>query len=220
MAARPPSPRTAMSSPAPGPRSRPSFPAGSRTCASAKARSSSGARSSRRWRTRTTKPRRPKPKRTWRPPARSWRRRARSGTWWSVRPAASGRCGRRTPPWWPNRTWTTSRAARPRPPRGRKRRRPGSRRPTRRRRFARANLENTVIRAPFTGTVLRKEAEIGEVVAPSVGGGLTRGAVVTMADLRTLEVEVDVNEAYISRVPERRPREDHARRLSRHLVPR
>ena len=48
-------------------------------------------------------------------------------------------------------------------------------------RFARANLENTVIRAPFTGTVLRKEAEIGEVVAPSVGGGLTRGAVVTMA---------------------------------------
>ena len=68
------------------------------------------------------------------------------------------------------------------------------------RRFARANLENTVIRAPFTGTVLRKEAEIGEVVAPSVGGGLTRGAVVTMADLTTLEVEVDVNEAYIARV--------------------
>ena len=67
-------------------------------------------------------------------------------------------------------------------------------------RFALANLENTVIRAPFSGTVLRKEAEIGEVVAPSVGGGLTRGAVVTMADLTTLEVEVDVNEAYIARV--------------------
>jgi RND family efflux transporter MFP subunit len=67
-------------------------------------------------------------------------------------------------------------------------------------RFAFANLENTVIRAPFAGTVLRKEAEIGEVVAPSVGGGLTRGAVVTMADLTTLEVEVDVNEAYIARV--------------------
>jgi len=66
--------------------------------------------------------------------------------------------------------------------------------------YARANLENTVIRAPFSGTVLRKEAEIGEVVAPSVGGGLTRGAVVTMADLTTLEVEVDVNEAYISRI--------------------
>ncbi len=67
-------------------------------------------------------------------------------------------------------------------------------------RFAEANLEATVIRAPFTGTVLRKEAEVGEVVAPSVGGGLTRGAVATMADLRTLEVEVDVNEAYIGRV--------------------
>jgi RND family efflux transporter MFP subunit len=66
--------------------------------------------------------------------------------------------------------------------------------------FAQANLENTFIRAPFSGTVLRKEAEVGEVVAPSVGGGLTRGAVVTMADLNTLEVEVDVNEAYIGRV--------------------
>ncbi|MGH7547739.1 MAG: efflux RND transporter periplasmic adaptor subunit, partial [Gemmatimonadales bacterium] len=60
------------------------------------------------------------------------------------------------------------------------------------RRFAQASLENTLVRAPFTGTVLRKEAEVGEVVAPSVGGGLTRGAVVTMADLTTLEVEVDV----------------------------
>ena len=67
-------------------------------------------------------------------------------------------------------------------------------------RVAEANLENTYIRAPFSGTVLRKEAEVGEVVAPSVGGGLTRGAVVTMADLATLEVEVDVNEAYIARI--------------------
>ena len=66
---------------------------------------------------------------------------------------------------------------------------------------AEANLENTVIRAPFTGTVLRKDAEVGEVVAPgATGGGLVRGAVVTMADLATLEVEVDVNEAYISQI--------------------
>ena len=72
-------------------------------------------------------------------------------------------------------------------------------------RFAQANLENTYIRAPFSGTVLRKEAEVGEVVAPSVGGGLTRGAVVTMADLTTLEVEVDVNEAYIARVRHDQP---------------
>src|SRR6185369_6445001 len=72
-------------------------------------------------------------------------------------------------------------------------------------RLAQASNENTVIRAPFTGTVLRKDAEVGEVVAPSVGGGLTRGAVVTMADLSTLEVEVDVNEAYIARIAGGRP---------------
>ena len=72
-------------------------------------------------------------------------------------------------------------------------------------RFAEATLENTYIRAPFSGTVLRKEAEVGEVVAPSVGGGLTRGAVVTMADLGSLEVEVDVNEAYIARVRHGQP---------------
>jgi HlyD family secretion protein len=70
---------------------------------------------------------------------------------------------------------------------------------------AEATLENTYIRAPFTGTVLRKEAEVGEVVAPSVGGGLTRGAVVTMADMASLEVEVDVNEAYIGRVSHGQP---------------
>lgn len=67
--------------------------------------------------------------------------------------------------------------------------------------YARANLDNTYIRAPFDGTILRKDAEVGEVVAPvATGGGLTRGAVVTMADLQTLEVEVDVNEAYIAQI--------------------
>jgi RND family efflux transporter MFP subunit len=72
-------------------------------------------------------------------------------------------------------------------------------------RVAQAGNDNTIIRAPFTGTVLHKDAEVGEVVAPSVGGGLTRGAVVTMADLTTLEVEVDVNEAYIGRVHNNAP---------------
>ena len=68
-------------------------------------------------------------------------------------------------------------------------------------RLAEANLENTRVRAPFAGTVLRKDAEVGEIVAPSsAGGGLTRTAIVTMADLSTLEVEVDVNEAYIAQV--------------------
>lgn len=72
--------------------------------------------------------------------------------------------------------------------------------------YARANLENTYIRAPFDGTVLRKDAEVGEVVAPvATGGGLTRGAVVTMADLQTLEVEVDVNEAYIAQISNGQP---------------
>jgi RND family efflux transporter MFP subunit len=72
--------------------------------------------------------------------------------------------------------------------------------------FARANLDNTYIRAPFGGTILRKDAEVGEVVAPvATGGGLTRGAVVTMADLETLEVEVDVNEAYIAQITDDQP---------------
>ena len=72
--------------------------------------------------------------------------------------------------------------------------------------YARANYENTYIRAPFDGTVLRKDAEVGEVVAPvATGGGFTRGAVVTMADLSTLEVEVDVNEAYIAQVSDEQP---------------
>ena len=66
---------------------------------------------------------------------------------------------------------------------------------------AAASLEHTNVRAPFAGTVLRKDAEVGEMVAPSsAGGGLTRTAIVTMADLSTLEVEVDVNEAYIAQV--------------------
>jgi len=72
----------------------------------------------------------------------------------------------------------------------------------------RANLENTIIRAPFSGTILRKDAEVGEVVAPAVaGGGLTRGAVVTMADLSTLEVEVDINESYIGSIRHDQPAE-------------
>ncbi len=73
-------------------------------------------------------------------------------------------------------------------------------------RLSEANLENTNVRAPFGGTVLRKDAEVGEIVAPSgAGGGLTRTAIVTMADLGTLEVEVDVNEAYIAQVSNAQP---------------
>ena len=71
---------------------------------------------------------------------------------------------------------------------------------------AEVNVENTRVRAPFDGTVLRKDAEVGEIVAPSsAGGGLTRTAIVTMADLATLEVEVDVNEAYIAQIRSAQP---------------
>jgi RND family efflux transporter MFP subunit len=67
--------------------------------------------------------------------------------------------------------------------------------------LARAELDKTRIRAPFSGTVLRKNAEIGEMVAPvSLGGSGSRGAIVTIADLDSLDVEVDVNEAYIGRL--------------------
>ncbi|MEJ2152910.1 MAG: efflux RND transporter periplasmic adaptor subunit [Gemmatimonadota bacterium] len=74
--------------------------------------------------------------------------------------------------------------------------------------LAQSNLDFTYIRAPFDGTILRKDAELGEVVAPvATGSGLTRGAVVTMADLETLEVEVDVNEAYIAQLENGQPAE-------------
>lgn len=66
---------------------------------------------------------------------------------------------------------------------------------------AEVDLEYTNIRAPFDATVLTKDAEIGEIVAPvSVGGLNARGSIVTIADLKDLEVEVDVSEAYISRI--------------------
>ena len=68
-------------------------------------------------------------------------------------------------------------------------------------RLARAELAKTEIRAPFAGTVLRKNAEIGEMVAPvSLGGSGSRGAIVTIASLDSLDVEVDVNESYIGRL--------------------
>jgi len=68
-------------------------------------------------------------------------------------------------------------------------------------RVARAELAKTEIRAPFDGTVLQKNAEIGEMVSPvSMGGSGSRGAIVTIASLDSLDVEVDVNESYIGRL--------------------
>jgi RND family efflux transporter MFP subunit len=65
---------------------------------------------------------------------------------------------------------------------------------------ARVNVENTNIRAPFDGTVLTKNADIGEMVAPFAASSNSRGAVVTIADMTSLEVEADVSESNISRV--------------------
>jgi RND family efflux transporter MFP subunit len=62
-------------------------------------------------------------------------------------------------------------------------------------------LDNTIIRAPFDGVVTNKAAQPGEIVSPmSAGGGFTRTGIGTIVDMDSLEIEVDVNESYISRV--------------------
>jgi RND family efflux transporter MFP subunit len=61
-------------------------------------------------------------------------------------------------------------------------------------------LENTYIRAPFDGTVLTKNADVGEVVAPFGAATNSKGAVVTMADMASLEVEADVSESNIEKI--------------------
>ena len=65
---------------------------------------------------------------------------------------------------------------------------------------ARATLEKTEVRAPFDGIVVLKDAEVGEVVSPNAQGGNSRGAVATMVDLASLEVQVEVPELNISAV--------------------
>lgn len=70
------------------------------------------------------------------------------------------------------------------------------------------SLEDAFVRAPFAGTILRKEADVGESVAPAIASGqTTRGAIVTMADLSALDVEADVSETNIARVKEGQPAE-------------
>jgi RND family efflux transporter MFP subunit len=66
-------------------------------------------------------------------------------------------------------------------------------------------VENTRIRAPFDGTVLTKDADVGEVVAPFAAATSSRGAVVTLADMSSLEVEADVSESNITRVSPGQP---------------
>jgi RND family efflux transporter MFP subunit len=62
-------------------------------------------------------------------------------------------------------------------------------------------LEDTIIRAPFAGVIVAKNAQPGEMISPvSAGGGFTRTGIGTIVDMSSLEIEIDVNEAYINRV--------------------
>ena len=66
---------------------------------------------------------------------------------------------------------------------------------------AQRNLDDTIVRSPFDGVVIAKSALVGGIVSPlSAGGGFTRTGIGTIVDMDSLEVEVDVNEAYIGRV--------------------
>src|SRR6266704_6186117 len=65
-------------------------------------------------------------------------------------------------------------------------------------------VDNCTIRAPFAGIVVSKDAQVGEMVSPiSAGGGFTRTGIATIVDMKSNEIEVDVNEAYIAKVKER-----------------
>jgi RND family efflux transporter MFP subunit len=62
-------------------------------------------------------------------------------------------------------------------------------------------VDNCTIRAPFAGRIVSKDAQVGEMVSPiSAGGGFTRTGIATIVDMKSNEIEVDVNEAYIAKV--------------------
>ncbi|HET7871366.1 MAG TPA: efflux RND transporter periplasmic adaptor subunit [Terriglobales bacterium] len=66
---------------------------------------------------------------------------------------------------------------------------------------AQEDVENCTVRSPFDGKVVSKDAQRGEIVSPiSAGGGFTRTGIATVVDMKSIEVEVDVNESYIARV--------------------
>ena len=71
---------------------------------------------------------------------------------------------------------------------------------------AQVQLDNTVVRAPFSGVVIAKAAQPGEIISPmSAGGGFTRTGIGTIVDMDSLEIQVDVNEAFINRVKPGQP---------------
>jgi len=72
--------------------------------------------------------------------------------------------------------------------------------------IAQRNLDDTIIRAPFSGIVTEKAAQAGEMVSPiSAGSGFTRTGIGTIVDMNSLEVEVDVSENFIGRVLPQQP---------------
>ena len=74
-------------------------------------------------------------------------------------------------------------------------------------RQAGVSVEQTLIRAPFDGIVLTKNANVGDIITPFSSATDSKGAVVNMADMDTLEVEADVSEASISKIKEGMPAE-------------
>jgi RND family efflux transporter MFP subunit len=67
--------------------------------------------------------------------------------------------------------------------------------------LAQEDVDNCTVRAPFRGIVISKDADRGEIVSPvSAGGGFTRTGIATLVDMKSLELEVDVNESYIARI--------------------
>ncbi len=71
---------------------------------------------------------------------------------------------------------------------------------------AQVQLDNTIVRAPFSGVITVKAAQPGEMISPiSAGGGSIRTGIGTVVDMDSLEIQVDVNEAYINRVQPGQP---------------
>src|SRR4051812_25850857 len=71
---------------------------------------------------------------------------------------------------------------------------------------AQVQLDYCTVRAPFTGVIIAKAAQVGEIVSPfSAGGGFTRTGIGTIVDMDSLEIEVDVTESYINRVTPKQP---------------
>lgn len=71
---------------------------------------------------------------------------------------------------------------------------------------AQQDVDNCIVRSPYAGLIVSKDAQVGEMVSPiSAGGGFTRTGIATIVDMDSLEIEVDVNESYIARVKDGQP---------------